>query len=151
MTSSISPTVSETNEPSISPTMTSSRRLSISPSKLLTPSLSSLALYTSSSTIVPTQTPTVYESYSIMTTDVDLVKTSITPSPLRINDPNNMTLTLSIGVPIIIISLIIIIVVTHRKKSIQIQQPQNIIIVHSPAWVNENPAWIRQNPPELNV
>jgi hypothetical protein len=86
-----------------------------------------------------------------MTTDVDLVKTSITPSPLRINDPNNMTLTLSIGVPIIIISLIIIIVVTHRKKSIQIQHPQNIIIVHSPAWVNENPAWIRQNPPELNV
>jgi len=87
-----------------------------------------------SPSILPTQPPT----------DFDIVKISITPSPLRINDPNNMTLTLSIGVPIIIISLIIIIIVTHPKKSIQIQQPQNVITVH-------NPAWVRQNPPELNV
>jgi uncharacterized membrane protein YqiK len=86
-----------------------------------------------------------------MTTDVDVVKRSDTPSSLSTNDPNNISLTLAIGLPIIIISLLIIIIVIHRKKFRQIQEPQNIIIVQSPIWGRENPAWIRQNPPELNV
>jgi len=159
MTSSLSSTVSESNPSSESPTITSSPRVSISssksvnssPSKSLTASLSSLPSYTASNTIVPTQSPTVYKSYSIMTADVDIVKRTNTPSSLSTNDPNNISLTLAIGLPIIIISLLIIIIVIHRKKFRQIQEPQNIIIVQSPIWGRENPAWIRQNPPELNV
>jgi len=165
MTSSLSSTVSESNPSSESPTMTSSPRISVSssksvnssPSKSLTASLSSLPSYTASSTIVPTQTPTVYQSYSIMTIDVDVVKRSNIPSSLSTNDPNNISLTLAIGLPIIIISLIMIIIAIHRKKFRQIQEPQNIIIVQSPIWGRENPLYgvgvgvIPPQPPTLNV
>ena len=133
--------------------MTTSQTVSVnpSPSKLLTPSISSLPLqgFTPSSTMAPSYTQNVYKSYSVMTTGVLVVKPNNVPQS-SINDNKNVYLLL-IGVPIIIISLLCIITIIHRKKPRQIQQPQNIIIVQNPAWVNENPVRVRQNPPELNV
>jgi hypothetical protein len=135
----------------------SSKSVNSSPSKSLSASLSSLPSYTASSTIVPTQSPTVYQSYSIMTTGIIVLKTNIPLQSSTTNDPNNISLTLAIGLPIIIISLVMIIIAIHRKNFRQIQEPQNIIIVQSPIWGRENPLYgvgvtvSPPQPPTLNV